>query len=490
MKLILNNISIIKEAQINLNILFYILYFNNDLTRKRFIKMKKSWFEFRQAFDYGEILTGERGRKLYGDRESSPLKNMKTRYKDASKRKDGKPFISFFTGHRGSGKSSMLFKLINELIGDFFVVYFDIEHNLDKSKTHLIDLLELIGASIFKTAKDEGLEPDDENYRELEKSLYSIIYEIKDEKDEKFDIVKMLKNVICFGAKMLGSELGENLSKSLLEPLSLNLSIKENILEKRTLDPKVQDIINNINLIIADVQEKAKKPILLVIDGLDKISPSLSMRINPQNPPELDQAGMIFLNSRALLGPKCNIIYTIPLFLYQDPLIDEIEAECKIFSLPNIKTYDPKNEKKLYEKGWEELQEIVRKRLNLLGYLSIEEIFYTDALDILIKKSGGILRWFIELIYSASLEADNMDIEKINLEAAMRAVDEKTRTITARLPLNLLKELQETRETKLPSGSLESKELLHARLIVAYGNGSTWFDAHPITWEAIKGTRK
>ena len=112
------------------------------------------WSGLYAAFDPSEVLVGERSHHLYCEREHSPLHEMGPVFRKTTK--FSRPPIAFFTGHRGSGKSSMLFRLIEQFQQDFFVVYFDIEHNLDSGKANQLDLLFLLGAAVYKAAEEEG----------------------------------------------------------------------------------------------------------------------------------------------------------------------------------------------------------------------------------------------------------------------------------------------------------------------------------------------
>ncbi len=226
-----------------------------------------------------------------------------------------------------------------------------------------------------------------------------------------------------------------------------------------------------MNLIIADVETKADKPLLVVVDGLDKI-------------PRTDQANLIFLDSRALRGPACNIIYTVPMLIYNHPLFNELEDECESYFLPNVKLYEMSSDSKQYKRGYEELQQIVDKRLKLFN-LVVDDVFQKDALNMLIEKSGGVVRWFILMIRDAVKSAKRMDLDIVDRDAARKAVDRRAQKLTARLTREAITELRLVRKEKIPSGDKAASVLINSLLIVAYRNGDTWFDAHPLIWNKL-----
>ena len=77
----------------------------------------------------------------------------------------------------------------------------------------------------------------------------------------------------------------------------------------------------------------------------------------------------------------------------------------------------------------------------------------------------------------------------IDDEAVTRAVTEFEKNyVGSRLDFDRIMELIFVRQMNYPRGNEVSKQLLHALLIVAYPDRglSTWYDAHPITWETIE----
>ena len=431
------------------------------------------WDRCLGVFDPGEVLVGQRSQDLYCEREGSPVDDIRVDFSPTVQATH--PPIGFFTGHRGSGKSSMLFRLLERFTDDYFVVYFDIEHNLDHHTATQVDLLYLLGAAIFKTAKEESLNPDRVHLEELVKSVYTITEEMKAKDDQALDVAKLIEKIVCFGASILGGKVGEELAKAVFQPFTLTSGVSEEVARKRTIEPQVQAIITNVNLIIADIETKAKKPLLVVVDGLDKL-------------PRFEQAKLVFLDSRALLGPVCRIIYTVPMSIYASPLFRQVEEECHSYLLPNIKLYEKEAEQQRYESGYQVLQEVVTKRLQMTN-LQLREVFDSEALEgWLIPKSGGVLREFIGLVHDAIRAAKIMNLEKVNLAAAQKAVQDRAAKLTLRLTTTSVEELREVRKEKRPSGTPASTELLHGLFIVAYQNHRTWFDAHPLLWEELSET--
>ncbi len=436
-------------------------------------KSEEFWNRVYRAFEPGETLVGRRSHELYCEREDSPLELLRLDFRPGLGLP--RPPIAYFTGHRGSGKSSLLWRLLESFRDDFFVVYFDIKHNLEPNKANQIDLLYLLGSTVFQVGVQEGLEPDPKYLEQLSDSIFSFAKtKTSQPKKESVDVVKLASRLICFGSSALGGSLAEKtaekLTKAFLEPFQLSSGVDEELVLKRESEPQVQRIVNKVNLILADVQSLAKREILIVVDGLDKLR-------------RLDQARHIFLDSNALLGPVCRIIYTVPMLIYLDLAFGEADEGCSSHLLPNVKLYH-KNSDRKYPRGYETMREVATKRLHSVD-LEAADLFTPGTLDFLIEKSGGIMRWFIEMVKNASNAAYSRGLDKIDRKAARQAVNIRKRKLAIRLDMERREELRTIRRNKLPTTSDGVAELLQGRMVVIYFNGSPWFDAHPLLWEEI-----
>jgi hypothetical protein len=427
------------------------------------------WDQLRGVFDPSEVLVGERAEQFYTEREHSPFEEMCVGFRPTAR--PTRPPMAFFVGHRGSGKSSMLFRLLDHFKNDYFVAYFDIEHNLDRQRANQIDLLYLLGATVFEVARQEGIRPDPKQLQALAEAVYTVTYEEKQKaKDESLNAVELAKGLICFGASMLGSKVGEKLAEAVLKPFTLSSGVSEEVARRREIEPRVQEIINRVNLIVADVQRRAKKPPLVIVDGLDKLE-------------RLDQARLVFLESRALRGPVCRIIYTVPMLIFNSLAFGQAEEDSKTYLLPNVRLTEKRTEQP-HRAGHDTLREVVAKRLKPLG-LADTDVFEPGVLELLIAKSGGVMRWLVGLVQDSCTKAELKEGERVDLAAAGEAIDDRAALLSARLGAKMIDELKQVRQSKRPSGSPESSELLHGLLIVAYRGPGTWFDAHPLIWDEL-----
>jgi len=429
------------------------------------------WLQFQNTFNPDEVLAGKRGEALFCDREFTPFDMIKLDFRPGAKQK-----VGFFTGHRGSGKSSMLLRLLDQLRDDFFLVYIDIEHNLDSNKTTHIDLLLLLGLAIHKAAAKEGLKPKIGHLENLVSDVHTITSELKGTDKAEINLAEIVKGVICFSASLLGNPIMEKLAEAALKPFTLSSGVSEEVARKREIEPQVQKIISHLKQIADDVASQAKREVLVVVDGLDKLQ-------------QFKQAEAIFLESRALREPVCRLIYTVPMLIYRDQRFAQVEHECHSYFYPSIKLHE-RDDGKRHDDGYDALREAVNKRLAALDpqgpVYTEEELFAGGALDRLIEMSGGVIRLFINLLQSAGKQAELRGEDQITEAAVGLAVEEEVARNSGRLTLKILEELRTVREKKCPSDNTEEiNNLLHGLQIVAYRGPGTWFDVHPLLWDKV-----
>lgn len=427
------------------------------------------WIQIRNQFDPQEVLAGERGRAFYTDHNESPERDIQSAFHP--KAKPTRPPKAMLAGHRGCGKTSLLIRLLQHFKDDYFLVYFDIEHNLDKENFTQIDLLYLTGGAIYCVAEREQLKPNRDFFTDLARSVYTLVYTEKEKvKDETLNAIELVKGVLCFGAKMLGSGLGEKLAEALLKPFTFTTGVSEEVARKREAQPQVQQVVNCVNRLIADAEAKVGKPLLLVVDGLDKIA-------------RASLADLLFVESRSLLGPVCRVLYTAPMSLFLSfPQLSQDFTE--VFSLSNVRLWEREDDSARNPQGYDTMHQVVRRRLDPVPDAS--DLIARDALDLLIAHSGGVMRWLVKLFHDACIEVEKTDADVITEQAARQAIGRNARGFQIGQDAARRNELQTVRKNKMPSGSELSRRLVHDQFILAYDNDQVWYDVHPLLWSALE----
>ncbi len=117
------------------------------------------------------------------------------------------------------------------------------------------------------------------------------------------------------------------------------------------IKPRMSDLIDAINKIIVDAEEKLGKKLLVIIDDLNKVN--------------LEKAEELFYGHGAeLTQPLCKVIYTIPQPLLFSNKIRQIVLQ--YFDghevLGNIKLHNRNGE--VSSEGYEVIKEVAQKRMN------------------------------------------------------------------------------------------------------------------------------
>lgn len=424
---------------------------------------------FRQ-FDRNRSLAGQQDRALYCEREEQdPADSMRDHFRVACL--NGVPRTAFLTGHRGSGKTSSLLRLSQSLISDFFPVYTDVGYHLDTTRTHLLDLLWLLGLTLISAAEREGITGLDKGLmRELERSLATMTTKETQKSGQSLDWAQLARGVLAITASQFGGELGKQLADKVLKPFAISSGIEASIARSREMEPKINEVLTRLNLLIEALEEQTGKPLLLIVDGLDKL-------------PGLDQAQAMFLESAALVGLACSVVYTIPFSLYTDTRFRQRESEVGAgFVLPNIKLYDRYGHD--HEPGYKFMTNLVACRLQAIG-LSPLHVMNEAQLRRLAKASGGVVRDFVGLVQDSLTSAYGVGELPLKDSHLARAIDDTRRALTSRLTQEFKEELLAIRKNHLPSGNETSLRLIHGMLALAFTNGDTWYDAHPLLWDSL-----
>lgn len=379
------------------------------------------------------------------EREDKPLNRLIR----ALLRLHRQPPKYFFSGHRGCGKSTELNRLaVDENINKkFFIVKFSIKDVCDVNNLDYVDVLFSIGAQLFIQYLDAGKVLRSDLIKELDSWKNSIV-EVESQTSTTVE-ASVEGGIKAFFISFLAKIKAEDTTRK---------SIREKI------EPKLSELIDKINTIIADIEGKEKKKVLVLIDDLDK--------------PLLDQAKRIFYNNyTAITQPACYIVYTVPISIYFTPEFTVLK-ESKFF-LPNIKLHSKKDKNKLDEKGYALMRTFVFKRMN-------KELIEPEALNHAIKMGAGVFRESARIMQIASDSAIEKERDRIIKEDVERAERELRSDFKRQLTTEdytILKEICDVNEMR---GIEKIGHLLHNLSVLEYVNDESWCDVHPVIEELLE----
>ncbi|MGH8476120.1 MAG: hypothetical protein ACRER2_10180 [Methylococcales bacterium] len=379
-----------------------------------------------------------------------------------------------FCGHGGSGKSTELNKLVSELDSDaYLVVGFSILPEMQLTDVNSEDIILVLMERLAAAAENAGLKVD----LQALKGIYDYFASYtKTEREEDAPTAKL-----GAGAKASTPGLFESLLKLLVD---FKAEVRYDASNETTRVAQIRKrpgvLMNHANLLINAVQQGLPpgKRLLFIVENLDKL--------------EIAIARHVFIEKPSILtGLNASNIYTIPIFIFHSPeagVLTEQFQQC--ISLPMIKTLNPDGTR---AEGFEIARQIVLKRLG-------DQALTDDAMNLLIEKTGGVLRHVFEVISNATfLKNASVPLREEQIQGSLlRKRKDLWTTIT--LPYEPIPglECQEQLYARLrdcsrdqrsgrpcrPSGLPIDQVLLKSCALIEY-NGEGWLGVHPLVQEIL-----
>lgn len=369
----------------------------------------------------------------------SNIDELKTRLELSLKNRE--PTKLLFTGHRGSGKTTALHRLISKLGDELFVVQYSAFDIMDINDISYIDVLLSMLSKMLEKIDEEALTLDSRLIKRINTWGNSI---------EKIE------------SEVNGASGGLE-AKISLHFLTLMGKIKTETTSKteirKKIEPKVSELVTIINDVVAEIERKTDQQVLIIVDNLEKTDTDKAIEI-------------FYIHGTQLAQPLCKIIYTFPIALKNsDKFVQIIQNFDKVCMHPNIKIMSLDGSP--YENGEKILEEIVSKRAPL-------ELIDDDALKYIIKMSGGVVRELIRIIRDSSIRAITKGKNTIDLEIAIAVVNDMKNLYRGQISkddYDTLTEIYNSKELKRDDNLVR---LLHNLSVLEYRNSTDWCDVNPI----------
>ncbi|MBD2329062.1 AAA family ATPase [Alkalinema sp. FACHB-956] len=374
--------------------------------------------------------------------------------------KDGKVI---FTGHRGCGKSTLLKRLGIEMQGQHFVVFFSISDLVEPSAVSPINILYSIGLRLLSAATTANVPVPEDIKEEL------LGWLTKTQKQKTETVVK--------------SEMGFGLDK-LLQLATLKLQQEKAFRDEveTVFAKRVSDLVQRLDRLAAGIQTTIKKPVLVIIDDLDKL--------------ELGMAEALYSkNVKSLFSPKFRIVYTVPIAAIQEPKVMgalNSEGVVRPYLFPIAKFF-PKDQTrnpqaKPLEKPFQAFLQILQKRIP-------EALIEPETACKMVLMSGGVMRELVriarecctEAMFQLEIDPDRTEvkIDDAVLQVALRNLRlDFARQITPDLYGVLVRVYQTQKQEDAADGGFV--KLLHGLMVLEYENDRLWYDVHPIVVDLLR----
>lgn len=402
------------------------------------------------SFSVNPLKTKEEFQRFYVPRPTPSIEGMKERIENSQ---ENERYI--FMGFRGSGKSTELYRLMNLLDKKrFFPVFFDVFEFLDMNDFDYRDFF----ASIALYLYDSVL------------SLVDIRKEIREDFQEfMMDITKTKESEVL-------KEKGLGLSFEKFVVIKLGSEAKTRNITRKNLENRVTDLIVKLNNLIIEIESDLQKRIVIIVDGLDKLS-------------RFKQAEDFFYNNyRLLTQVNCYIIYTFPIDLAYSPrfqIIRHAFDEDMVLPQPPVRT---KNLERIYEKGFEFFENIAEKRMNM-------DLIEVEALREAIISTGKLTE-FMMTVRDAAIESSSLGKSVIDIKDVLFSLEKLRRTYDRTLTVEEIKKLidihvkKEARDMEI--GDSVVRNLLFSLTAVEYESEEEgkWCEVNPLLFPLIEQWRK
>ncbi|MEW6404515.1 MAG: hypothetical protein AB1649_22185, partial [Chloroflexota bacterium] len=319
-------------------------------------------------FNPREPLRGATLKAFYVERDHNPMERM--RYYLLGLRQ--KPVKVLFSGHRGSGKSTEMNRLAEALKRHFFIVPVEL-FELTSTLCYQ-DILMAMALSLYRRAAEKEA---------VAQSPVAAIQEAWS------SAVSFLREKL-YGPMITAAVLPEGEVSLKVGVWAAELEAKYTLASSARqkmadyVDAHLDELHEQMNIIAALVEKQLRRPVLFIVEGIDKT--------------DISRAKAIFQDhTNALTAFQAATIYTFPISLAYSPDFNQIQiAFSNAFTLPNIKINHIDGTPSQPDR--DRLRQIVLQRLK-------KELISSEALDALVQASGGVVVHLVRIAQSAAVYA-------------------------------------------------------------------------------------
>ncbi len=369
-----------------------------------------------------------------------------------------------FTGHRGVGKTSELYRLQGMLEtpeGDrkgFIVVFCDVSEGLDVNDLDFPDLLVFIAAQLqtqIAARRLPGFSP-----------VNTYLKRVWD------DICGLLGKEI----DIKGGEVEGGFGK-----LAVELRNRPNA--RRELRAAVEmhstSLLGAVNDLLGAAEAAARQAghegLVLIIDGLDKL-------VRRDCGDGTNTHERLFIDrSEHLASLQVHTVYTVPISLIYSPRVGQLEQTFGEYNTPvSMIRLRPCRDQEIRpdSPGMAKMREMVEKRCTVAG-TSLEQAFdSTDTLNHLCTMSGGHPRHLMTFIQAACNELDDLPITRPAADKAIRKYANALRREVPDAAWDVLPNFGQP-QRDIPKDDLH-QQLLFLLFVFEYMNGDIWYEVNPV----------
>jgi hypothetical protein len=374
--------------------------------------------------------------------------------------------LNLFSGFRGSGKTTELFRLKKQLedLG-YIVLYADALDYINPAlPIEIADVLIILAGAFSDALQNLDLDIQSESY---------------------WTRFRHWLTTTDIGVKELGlkAEIGADPVKA---GADLKLELRETPSFRQKLSMALSGRIGELHAQVTNFFEDGFKAIrksagddakvVFLFDSLEQIRGSLSTEQEVTRSVEL-----LFSNYLKLLAiPYLHVVYTVP------PWLKFVLPGTNMVVLPCVRVWNNDSHRSPCPPGEVALKALVKKRFNHSG---LERFFGAEPfLDRLVALCGGHFRDLLLLIRETVLRANSLPVSAESVEAAILRVRSNF------LPISLddaewLAQIESERATLLktrePADIARLTRFLDTHIVLYLRNGEEWYDVHPLVRDEV-----
>jgi hypothetical protein len=378
--------------------------------------------------------------------------------------------LQFFSGFRGSGKSTELLRLTRKLEGEgCFVLYANALDYINPAVPLNITELLISIAGAFSDALQEKLGKD------IAKEAYwTRLWHYLNTTDVKLEE---------FGLSAKGTvgvaEVSGDIKVALKETASFRQTIQE------AMKNRIGELKANVDKFIEDGVKLIHKKegddikVVFIFDSLEQIRGSLN-----DEALVIKSVEEVFTQNVHLLKLRyVNTIYTVP------PWLRFVMTSEDIITLRGIKQWENNAQRTKYDKGNELLRDVVRKRFKADGM----KLFFGDGdaannkLDKLVDNCGGSLRLLMRMLTIAMRRVKEIPFTQELIDGVIYELENSF--IVSLDDARWLNKVAETKSESLVDNESDNiskfTRLIDTQLVLYFRNGKDWYDIHPLVRDKV-----
>jgi hypothetical protein len=288
--------------------------------------------------------------------------------------------------------------------------------------------------------------------------------------DIEKDFQDFTKRITSITEEEVTSQSSAGLSLSQIVILKLSREAKTRQCLRTELDQKISDLIQRLNWLIIDIEEKSGKDLVIIVDDLDKLTRGQQSE------------DFFYKNYQLLLQPSCFVVYTFPIPLAFHPQYENVRhafnGDVILLQMPVRKRNgEPHMEGRRF------YSDVISRRIEL-------SLLEEDVLELAIESTGKLSE-LVEVMKEASLNAFRKGQKRISKNDVASALEKLRmtydRTLTEAHKKKLL-EINSCKEAREEGpDSVLTRELLFSLTAVEYEDEEgRWCEIDPMLLPLVK----